>query len=147
MSEEPEGTVYRAHSRVALTSPGVCVIGTAVPLLAGVLSVLVSDTLTWVFGVPLVLVSGYCAWEARPDARHTALVVPPIAALLAVLLAVLMTDGYGGALDFALSTFRVLAGKIAPMLLLAEVVAGVIVYVRRRQDRAVSPGERPTALP
>lgn len=147
MSDAPEGTVYRARSRVALTAPGVAVIGTAVPLLAGVLSVLVTGGLSWLFGVPLVLVAGYCAWEARPDARLVSLVVPPIVTLLTALLTVLMTDGYGGVLTFSLNVFRVLAGQAAPMLVLAEVLSGALVLLRRRGERPVSAGGPPPATP
>lgn len=139
--------MYRARSRVALTTPGVSVIGTAVPLLAGVLSVLVTDGLGWLFGVPLVAVSVYCAWEARPDARGATLVVPPIATLVTVLLAVAMTDGFGDFMTFSLNVFRVLAGQAAPMLVLAELLTAVVVVVRRRQDRGVTPAAKPPAQP
>lgn len=138
MSHDADGTVYRARPRVALTTAGVVVIGTAVPLLAGVVDALVSGGLGWLFGVPLVLASVYCAWEARPDARRAALVVPPIATLVAVLLAVLVTEGLDSPARFGLNVFRVLAGQAAPMLVLAEALALVAVLVRRRRDPTVS---------
>ena len=143
MSSEPDATVYRARPRVALTSPGVAVIGTAIPLLAGVIDALVTGGLGWLFGVPLVLVAVYCAWEARPDAYRTALVVPPIATLLTVLVVVIVTEGFDRLPNVALNVFRVLAGQAAPMLLLAESLAVVVVLVRRRQSRKVTPAQRP----
>lgn len=143
MSGDHEGTVYRSAAKVALTTPGVVVIGGAVPLLAALLDVLVTDGLTWVYGLPLVLASGYCAWEARADARRTALVVPPITTLLASVLAALMTDGFSGVTAFGLSVFRVLAGQAAPMLLAAEVLAAVVVYYRSRKERPTRAAPRP----
>jgi hypothetical protein len=143
MSPDADGTVYRAQSRVALTTPGVAVIGTALPLLAGVVDGLVSDGLGWLFGVPLVLVSVYCAWEARPDARRAALVVPPLATLLTVLVVVLVTNGFGGSMKFGVNVFRVLAGQAAPWLVLAEVLVAAVVVVRHRRDKGVSPAARP----
>jgi hypothetical protein len=143
MSHDADGTVYRARPRVALTSPGVVIIGTAVPLLAGVVDALVTGGLGWLFGVPLVLSSVYCAWEARPDARRAALVVPPIVTLGTVLLAVLITEGPDSPAAFALNVFRVLAGQAAPMLVLAEGLALAAVLVRRRGDPPVSPALRP----
>lgn len=142
-ADTPEGTVYRARSRVALTTPGVAILGTALPLVTGVVSALVSDRITWVFGVPLVLVAAYCAWEARPDARQAALVVPPLATLLTVIVAVLIFDGFGGTRVFAVNLFRVLAGQAAPMLVLAEVVVVAILLVRRWRERPVTGSARP----
>lgn len=133
MTGEPEGTVYRAAGKVALTTPGVIVIGGAVPLLAALLDVLVTDHLTWVYGIPLVLASIYCAWEARPAARRTALVVPPITTLLASVLVALVADGFDGLAAFGLNVFRVLAGQAAPMLVAAEALAGAVVLYRSRK--------------
>jgi hypothetical protein len=143
MSAEPEGTVYRARSRVALTTPGVAILGTALPLVAAVVSALVADRLTWVFGLPLVLVAVYCAWEARPDARAAAWVVPPLSALLASVVAVLIFDGYGSGRMFLVNLFRVLAGQVAPMLVLAEAGVVAVLLYRRWRDRPVTGVARP----
>ncbi len=145
VSAEPEGTVYRSRSRsrVALTTPGVAILGTALPLVAGVVSALVSGRITWVFGVPLVLVAAYCAWEARPDARPASLVVPPLATLLTVVVAVLIFDGFGAIRVFAVNLFSVLAGQAAPMLVLAEVIVVLILVLRRWRERPVTGSARP----
>jgi hypothetical protein len=128
---------------VALTTPGVAVLGTALPLVAGVVSALVAGRITWVFGVPLVVVAAYCAWEARPDARPATLVVPPLATLLTAVVGVLIFDGFGGIRVFAVNLFRVLAGQAAPMLVLAEVVVLAILGLRRWRERPVSRPARP----
>ena len=61
-----------------------------------------------------------CAREAGPDARRVALVVPPLATLLTVVVPVLVTDGWGSFLGFGLNVFRLPARQAAPMLLVVR---------------------------
>jgi uncharacterized membrane protein YfcA len=123
--------------------PGVVVLGSGLPLLAAVLDALLGDGLSWLFGVALVLSTAYCAWEARPEAARAVMVTPPLVTLFAALVATLLDEGWTGALTFPMNVFRVLAGQVAPMLLLAEVVAAALVWWRRRSP-AAKPAQRPT---
>jgi hypothetical protein len=111
----------------------VAVISTATTLVFGVLSSVVTGGLGWLFGIPLVLVTAYCAWEVREGDRRSALVAPPLTLLVVAVVSTLLADGWAGVLQLAASVFSVLVNA-APMLVLAE--AGVVVTLVVRRWRA-----------
>jgi hypothetical protein len=129
-SPTPEGRVYRSKRRPGLTSAGVAVIGAAISLVAALLSVLVSDTLNWVFTVPFILVSGYCAWEVRADRMRAALVMPPLV-MLAVVVMVPWVSGDADSLRSGLVRSVNTLIKMAPPLTGAVALAGAILAWRR----------------
>ena len=124
------GRVYRSKRRPGLTPPGVAVFGTAVGLVAALVSVLLTDGLGWIYSVPFVLVSGYCAWEVRRDSLRTALIMPPLVLLLVVLLTPWVNGDANGLRDGIVHTLTLLT-KLAPALLAAEGVSGAILAWRR----------------
>jgi len=126
----PAGRVYRAQGRPGLTTPGVAIIGTAVSLVAALLSVLVTDNLNWIFTVPFVLVSGYCAWEVRPDRMRSALIMPPLVMLLVVVVTPWVSGEAGGIRSGVLRSLTVLT-KMAPPLTAAVAVTVAILAWRR----------------
>jgi len=124
------GRVYRSKRRPGLTSAGVAVFGTAVGLVAALVSVLLTDGLGWIFAAPFVLVSTYCAWEVRRDSLRAALIMPPLVLLLVVLLTPWVNGDAGGVRDGIVHTLTLLT-KLAPALLAAEGVSGAILAWRR----------------
>ena len=126
----PPGRVYRSKRRPGLTPLGVAVFGTAVGLVSGLVSVLLTDGLGWFFSVPFVLVSAYCAWEVRRDSLRAALIMPPLVLLLVVLLTPWINGDADGLRDGTVHTLTLLT-KLAPALLAAEGVGGAILAWRR----------------
>jgi hypothetical protein len=131
----PEGTVYRARRRPGLTTPGVAVLCTAVGLVFGLISTVLTGGLGWLFGLPLALISGYCAWEVRESDRRAPVLAPPLTLLVVAVVASLVGDGWLGLTGLAVAVLATLVAA-APMLVLAEVIVGGVLiarYVRRRR--------------
>ncbi len=114
---EPQGRLVRSTARPGLSSTGVAVLGGAVSLVASILAELLTGGLGWVFGVPFVLVSAYCAAEVAPKSMRSAIVMPPLVALLVAVVNPVWseTSGIRGWLIKTLTTLT----TMAPTLLLA----------------------------
>jgi hypothetical protein len=108
----------------------VAVFGTAVGLVFALVSVLLTEGLGWIFSVPFVLVSAYCAWEVRRDSLLAALIMPPLVLLLIVLLTPWVNGDADGLRDGVVHTLTLLT-KLAPTLLAAVGVSGAILAWRR----------------
>ena len=105
-------------------------IGTAVALVAALLSVLVTDTLGWVFTIPFILVSGYCAWEVRADRVRAALIMPPLVMLVVVLITPWVSGDANGIRSGLLRSATILT-KMAPPLTAAVALSAAILAWRR----------------
>jgi hypothetical protein len=108
-----------------LTGVGVGVLGTGVALVAAIVSELVTDGLGWMFAVPFVLVSAYCAYEVAPNALRSAVVMPPLVTFLVAVIDPVWgnTAGLRGWVVKTLTTLTTLA----PTMVMATAVAGAIV--------------------
>lgn len=125
-----QGKVYRSKRRPGLTPLGVAVLGTAVSLLAALVSVLLTDGLGWIYSVPFVLVSAYCAWEVRRESLRAALIMPPLTLLLVVVLTPWVNGDANGLRDGLVHTLTLLT-KLAPTLVAAVGISGAILAWRR----------------
>ena len=125
---EPTGPGLRAR--------GVLVIVFGVALLTGLADVLLGAGLGWIWGLGLVLASGYAALRVRVGDGTFAITAPAIAALASVVtVAQLDTGGSAGSLlDRAVVAFFSL-GDNWPWILGATALAGVLVAVRTRRAR------------
>ncbi len=125
---EPQGRLVRSTARPGLSSTGVAVLGGAIGLVASILAELLTGGLGWVFGVPFVLVSAYCAAEVAPKSMRSAIVMPPLVALLVAAVNPLWseTSGIRGWLIKTLTTLT----TMAPTLLVATGLAAAIVGFR-----------------
>lgn len=130
----PAGQVYRSASRPGLSPAGVAVLGIAISLVGALVSMLVKDSLSWIFGVPFVLVSAYCAWEVRPDSMRSALVMPPLVMLLVAMTIPVVFGEVDGVRDGVLRTLTTLT-KLAPILMTALAVVAAILAWRRWSSR------------
>ena len=83
---DPEGRLVRSKARPGLTGIGVGVLGTAVGIVASILSELITDGLGWMFAVPFVLVSIYCAVEVASNSLRSAVVMPPLVTFVVALI-------------------------------------------------------------
>lgn len=133
VSPEPEGRLVRAASRPGLTGVGVGVLGTAVGVVAAIVSELLTDGLGWVFAVPFVLVSAYCAAEVSPQSLRSAVVMPPLVTLLVALIDPIWGNT-SGIRSWAGKTLITLT-TLAPTLVLATGVAAAIVGWRYWRSR------------
>jgi hypothetical protein len=118
----------RSTSRPGLSGTGVAVLGGAISLVASILAELLTGGLGWVFSIPFILVSAYCAVEVAPKSMRSAVVMPPLVALLVAAVNPLWseTSGIRGWLIKTLTTLT----TMAPTLLVATGVAAIIVGVR-----------------
>jgi len=125
---EPQGRLVRSSSRPGLSGTGVAVLGGAIGLVASILAELLTGGLGWVFALPFIAVSAYCAAEVSPKAMRSAVVMPPLVALLVASVNPLWSDlsGIRGWLIKMLTTLT----TMAPTLLVATGVAAAIVGVR-----------------
>jgi hypothetical protein len=133
---DPEGRLVRSQSRPGLTGTGVAVLVTAVGLVASILSELLTEGLGWLFAIPFVLVSAYCAAEVSPSALRQAVIAPPLVALLVALTNPVWDGNTAGLRGWFVKTLTTLA-TMAPTLLLATGSAAAIVgwrYFRARRD-------------
>ena len=126
---EPQGRLVRSTSRPGLSSTGVAVLGGAIALVASILAELLTGGLGWVFGVPFVLVSAYCAAEVAPRSMRSAIVMPPLAALLVAAVNPLWSGETSGIRGWLIKMLTTLT-TMAPTLLAATGVAALIVGIR-----------------
>jgi hypothetical protein len=131
---DPEGRLVRSKARPGLTGIGVGVLGTAVGIVASILSELITDGLGWMFAVPFVLVSIYCAVEVASNSLRSAVVMPPLVTFVVALINPIWgtTAGIRGWTVKTLTTLTTLA----PTMVIATVAAAAIVgwrYWRSRQ--------------
>lgn len=125
--------MVRAKGRPGLTGVGVGVLGTAVAVVASILSELITDGLGWMFAIPFVLVSAYCAFEVAQNSLRSAIVMPPIVTLLVALINPIWgnTSGVRGWTIKTLTTLTTLA----PTMVVATGVAAAIVAWRHWRTR------------
>jgi len=132
---KPEaGRVYRSQRRPGLTALGVAIIGGAVSLVSALLNVLITDSLGWLFAVPFVLISGYCAAEVRQDRLRSALIMPPLVLLLVTIVVPLVTGDVSSARGWVVHTATLLT-RTAPELVAAVALAAGILAWRRWRSR------------
>lgn len=119
----------RSTARPGLSGTGVAVLGGSIGLVASILAELLSGGLGWVFGVPFVLVSAYCAAEVSPKAMRSAVVMPPLVALLVASINPMWSGETAGIRGWLIKMLTTLT-TMAPTLLLATAMAAGIVGVR-----------------
>ena len=110
-------------------------LGAGVALVASILSELITDGLGWMFAIPFVLVSAYCAYEVAAASLRSAVVMPPLVTFLVAVVDPIWgnTVGIRGWVVKTLTTLTTLA----PTMVIATAVAGAIVGWRywRSPDR------------
>jgi hypothetical protein len=107
----------------------------AVPtLLVGLAQALISNRVGWLTGLVLVVTSVYAALTVRRPDFSAAVVVPPLAFLLTILVAGQLTLAEGGSL-LVREGFVLVRGlaENAPWILGATALAAIIVIVRARR--------------
>ncbi len=124
------GRVYRSKGRPGLTALGVAVIGGAVALVSALVSVLVTDSLGWIFAIPFVLVSGYCAFEVRDDRLRSALVMPPLALLVVTVLVPVVSGDVESLRGWVVRTATLLT-RTGPALIVAVALTAAILGWRK----------------
>ena len=123
---EPPGTPARSR----LTGAGATCASLGGTLLAAALDAALGPALGWLFGVLFVPLCLWVSARVRAASLFTAAVLPPLAFFLAVLMAVLLGEGWGGALPVL---GAVVAGLGAGWPILATAtVAGTGLAVLRR---------------
>jgi hypothetical protein len=131
---DPEGRLVRSRARPGLTGIGVGVLGTAVGVVASILSELITDGLGWMFAIPFVLVCIYCALEVASNSLRSAIVMPPLVIFVVAVINPIWgsTAGIRGWTVKTLTTLTTLA----PTMVIATGAAAAIVgwrHWRRRQ--------------
>lgn len=119
----------RSTARPGLSGTGVAVLGGAIGLVASILAELLTGGLGWVFGLSFVLISAYCAAEVSPKAMRSAVVMPPLVALLVAAVNPLWSGETAGIRGWLVKMLTTLT-TMAPTLLVATAVAAAIVGVR-----------------
>jgi len=133
---EPQGRLVRSSARPGLSGTGVAVLGGAIGLVASILAELLTGGLGWVFAVPFILVSAYCAAEVSPKSMRSAVVMPPLVALLVAAVNPLWSGETSGIRGWLIKMLTSLT-TLAPTLVVATGVAAAIVGVRHwRAKRA-----------
>lgn len=130
---EPEGRLVRSKSRPGLTGIGVGVLGTAVAVVAAILSELITDGLGWMFTIPFVLVSAYCAFEVAQNSLRSAVVMPPLVTFVVAAIDPIWGDP-AGIRGWVLKTLTTLT-TLAPTMMVATAIAGAIVGWRHWRSR------------
>jgi hypothetical protein len=126
---EPQGRLIRSTARPGLTGTGVAVLGGAIGLVASIISELLTNGLGWVFAVPFVLVSVYCAVEVSPGSYRSAVVTPPLVALLVAAINPLWSGDVSGVRSWLIKLLTSLT-TLAPTLVLATALAAAVVAFR-----------------
>ncbi|HTJ72815.1 MAG TPA: DUF6542 domain-containing protein [Actinospica sp.] len=135
--------VARAPRRTAsadgigpLTGLGVALVLLAGCVLGSLLDLLLVGGPAWAVSALYVASCGYTAYRVRGADWYAALVAPPLAfALAMILLAKLMPQSFGpGMLGLAATTFELLATK-AKALFLGTALSAVVLAVRRVRSR------------
>lgn len=104
-------------------------LGGAIGLVASIIAELLTDGLGWVFAVPFVLVSAYCAAEVAPGSYRSAVVMPPLVALLVAAINPLWSGDVSGVRSWLIKLLTTLTA-MAPALVLATALAAAIVGFR-----------------
>ena len=112
---------------------GVGVLGTAVALVAAILSELITDGLGWMFSIPFVLVSAYCAAEVAPRSLRSAVVMPPLVTFVVAAIDPIWGDP-AGIRGWVVKTLTTLT-TLAPVMIVATVTAAAIVGWRYWRSR------------
>lgn len=131
---EPEGRLVRSTSRPGLTGTGVGVLGTAVAIVAATLSELITDGLGWMFAIPFVLVSVYCAAEVAQRSLRSAVVMPPLVTFVVAAIDPVWGDP-AGIRGWILKTLTTLT-TLAPTMMIATGLAGAVVGWRSWRSRS-----------
>ncbi len=126
---EPQGRLVRSSARPGLSGTGVAVLGGAIGLVASILAELLTGGLGWVFAVPFILVSAYCAAEVSSKSMRSAVVMPPLVALLVAAVNPFWSGELPTIRGWFMKTLTTLT-TLAPTLLVATGVAAAIVGVR-----------------
>lgn len=116
----------RSKARPGLTGVGVAVLGLAVGIVASILSELITDGLGWMYSIPFILVSIYCALEVAPNALRSAVVMPPLVTLVVSIIAPIWANTTGPR-GWTIKTLTTLTTTIAPTMVIATVAAAAIV--------------------
>ena len=130
---EPEGRLVRSKSRPGLTGIGVGVLGTAVAVVAAILSELITDGLGWMFTIPFVLVCAYCAFEVAHNSLRSAVVMPPLVTFVVAAIDPIWGDP-AGIRGWVLKTLTTLT-TLAPTMMVATAIAAAIVGWRHWRSR------------
>ena len=130
------GRVYRSKGRPGLTALGVAVIGGAVALVSALLSVLVTDSLGWVFAVPFVLISGYCAFEVRTDRFRSALIMPPLALLVVTLVVPVVSGDVESLRGWVVRTATLLTRTGLALIAAVALTAAILGWRRWRASKS-----------
>ena len=132
----PEGSRASAPRGAGLGPAAVLLVVVVVTLVAGLIDVLIGAGLGWIWGVGMLVSSGYAAFAARRGDGTYAVTAPAIAALASVLtVAQLNLGASGGSLfDRAVVAFFAL-GDHWTWIVGSTVIALVIVAVRARTRR------------
>jgi hypothetical protein len=109
------------------------VLGTAVAVVAAVLSELITDGLGWMFAIPFVLVSGYCAFEVAQNSLRSAVVMPPLVTFVVAAIDPVWGDP-AGIRGWILKTLTTLT-TLAPTMMIATALAAGIVGWRHWRSR------------
>jgi hypothetical protein len=112
----------------------VAVLSTGVGLVFGVLSILFTGGIGWLFAVPFVLVAAYCAWEVRPSDQRAALLAPPLTLFVVAVVDTVFDHGLVGPRLLVSGVITVLASS-APMLVAAVAVSAALLLFRRLRAR------------
>jgi hypothetical protein len=136
-SPEPEGRLVRSKARPGLTGVGVALLGTAVAVVASILSELITDGLGWMFAIPFIVISVYCAIEVSPSSMRSAIVMPPLVTFLVAVTNPIWgnTVGIRGWIVKTLTTLTTLA----PTMVIATAAAAAIVAWRYWRARPTRP--------
>jgi hypothetical protein len=106
-----------------------------VGIVAGVVSELVTDGLGWLFAIPFVLVSAYCAAEVNLRSLRAAVIMPPLVAfVVAAIDPFFATADKAGIRGWFIMTLTTLT-TMAPTLFFATLIAGLIVGGRYWRSR------------
>jgi hypothetical protein len=109
------------------------VLGTSVAVVAAILSELITDGLGWLFAIPFILVSSYCAAEVSRQSLRSAVVMPPLVTFVVAAVDPIWgsTSGLRSWIAKTLTTLTTLA----PTMMIATAVAAAIVGWRYWRSR------------
>ena len=131
---EPKGRLVRSSARPGLSGTGVAVLGGSIGVVASIVAELLTGGLGWVFGIPFVLVCAYCAAEVSPTSMRSAIVMPPLVALLVASVNPLWSGDLSGIRGWLIKMLTTLT-TLAPTLLVATGVAAAIIGMRHWRER------------
>jgi hypothetical protein len=109
------------------------VLGTAVALVAAIVSELITDGLGWIFAIPFVLVSEYCAAEVSRQSLRSAVVMPPLVTFVVAAIDPIW-GSTAGVRGWVVKTLTGLT-TLAPTMVIATAVAAAIVGWRYWRSR------------